>query len=58
LTPEEFERVILKYSNMVGRGVTLRFLPMGPVVVARNPDELRENTERALVEATERQEPS
>jgi hypothetical protein len=31
---------------------------MGPVVVARNPDELRENTERALVEATERQEPS
>jgi len=58
LTPGEMARIILKYSNMCGRGVQLRFLPLGPVVPARSPDELRENTERALVEMTDGQDPS
>jgi hypothetical protein len=38
--------------------VRLRFQFCGPIVDASNPQELREATERALIEATERQDPS
>jgi hypothetical protein len=59
LTSEEMARVFHKFANMSGRGgVHLSFLPMGPIVQARNPEELREATERALIEATEKQDPS
>jgi len=49
-------RVLQKLSTLRGRGVTVRFNFVGPLVEAKTPEELREKTERALIEATLAQE--
>jgi hypothetical protein len=39
------------YTNMRGRGVVLNFIPLGPFVDAKNPEEMVAATEKALIAA-------
>lgn len=50
LSSEVRARTLQRFSTLRGRGVVLRFNFVGPLVEARTPEELRANTERALVE--------
>ena len=56
LSAEVRARVLQKLSTLRGCGVTVRFNFVGPLVEAKTPEELREKTERALIEATLAQE--
>lgn len=47
----DWPRLRAKFSSMKGRGVTLGFVAIGPVVDARSPAEMITNTEAALVAA-------
>lgn len=46
--PVNWPRLRQVYSNMRGRGVTLNFVSIGPIVDARTPAEMLERTELAL----------
>jgi hypothetical protein len=56
LTDAERARALARYRSMQGRSVRVGFGPFGPTVEARNPQELEEKTEQALVEMTEGEE--
>jgi len=59
LTAQEEAQILAKYRSMEGRGgVKIGFEPMGRVVQARNPEELKEAAEQALVDETLKQDPS
>jgi hypothetical protein len=59
LTEADYANAIARFACMRGRGgVVIGFSPMGPRVEARNAEELREATDRALIELTEKQDPS
>lgn len=59
MTDQDYARVIAKLGGMRGRGgVEIGFTPISPRVPAKNPKELGEEAERALVEAALEEDPS
>jgi hypothetical protein len=58
LTEERRRRTLLRFSNLVSRGLTLSFVSMGLTVRASNPEELRSETTKVLAELTKGRTPS
>jgi hypothetical protein len=52
LTEAERSRLLQRFTNMKGRGIALGFVPFGPVVEAKTPEEMVKNTEAAIVAIT------
>ena len=56
LTDAQRARALARYRNLRGRGgVRVGFKQLGPTVEAKNPQELEEATDEALVQQTEKQ---
>jgi hypothetical protein len=48
----ERSRLLQRFTNRKGRGISLGFVLFGPVVEAKTPEEMVKNTEAAIVAIT------
>lgn len=55
MTEADRARLLQRFGCMKGRAIEVGYVPWGPVVDAKSPDELREKIEAAIVEATKGQ---
>jgi hypothetical protein len=52
LTDAERSRLLQRFASMRGRAVTVGYVAIGPVVAAKTPEEMVEQTDAAIVAMT------